>query len=82
MTIHHTPTDTPTGVAVDTATRLVSATNLGRELHRTRTPAWTLWLGYLSLGGALSYIQVDNALAGARLITASDLYLLQQARNC
>ncbi len=81
MTIH-TPANTPASSAADTATRLVSAAALGRELRRTATPAWTLWLGYLSLGGALTYTQVDNALAGARLITASDLYLLQQARNC
>lgn len=82
MTIHPTPPDTSARIAADTATRLVSAATLGREVLRTRTPAWTLWLGYLSLGGTLSYTQVDKALAGARLVTASDLYLLQQARNC
>lgn len=62
--------------------RSVSAAGLGRELSRRRTPAWTLWLVYLSLGGTVTFPEVSETLAGTRSTTPAEHYLLAQALNC
>lgn len=62
--------------------RTVSAVGLGRELSRRRTPAWTLWLGYLSLGGTMTCAELSDTLAGTRPTTSAELYLMAQAFNC
>lgn len=60
---------------------VLSAAGLAADLERDGTTAWRLWLGYLSLGGTLSFPDLTDTLAGRRTVSASDLYLLVQARN-
>lgn len=59
----------------------LSAAGLAADLERDGVAPSSLWLGYLSLGGTLSFPQLSDALAGHRAVSPSDLYLLVQARN-
>lgn len=61
-------------------TGTISVTGLGAELRRTGTTPWTLWLGYLSHGGTLSFAELEDALGGGLLVSVHDHYLMEQAR--
>jgi hypothetical protein len=61
--------------------RALSAVALGRELARRGTPVWTLWLGYLSLGGTMTLPELGDTLAGTRPTGSAELYLLAQSLN-
>ena len=73
---------TPPTLADATAAPLLSAAGIGRELARTGVHTWTFWLGYLSFGGSMDYPETSEALAGRRLVPASEIYLMEQARIC
>lgn len=60
---------------------VLSAAGLAADLERDGTTPRSLWLGYLSLGGTLSFPQLSDTLAGHQAISASDLYLLVKARS-
>jgi len=72
-------------VSIDSNVRgdeaMVSGADLGAELARGGVPLWNVWLGYLSLGGAMSYAELTDTVAGSRLTPGRELYLMMQASN-
>lgn len=52
-----------------------------RARAQDRSASFSLWLGYLSLGGTLSLIELNDGLGGRAPIADTDLYLLAQAHN-
>lgn len=56
-----------------------SAAALGRDLTRTGVPHWSLWLGYLALGGTMSLFELRDTLGGTRQTSQHELYLMTQA---
>ena len=52
-----------------------------REMRRRHLSERAVWLGYLSLGGAMTFLQMDAALSGLTEVSPAERYLLTQALN-
>ncbi len=50
-------------------------------MRRRRLDAWTVWVGYLSLGGTATFPELSAALAGTAAFSPQQTYLLVQALN-
>lgn len=59
----------------------VGAVGLRREMHRRYLSERDVWAGYLSLGGAMTFLQMDAALCGLTVVSPAEYYLLAQALN-
>lgn len=59
----------------------VWAVGLRREMRRRHLSEWDVWAGYLSLGGAMTFLQMDAALSGLTVVSPAEHYLLAQALN-
>lgn len=60
---------------------VMSAVGVRREMRRRRLDAWTVWVGYLSLGGTATFPELSAALAGTAAFSPQQTYLLVQALN-
>ena len=54
---------------------------VAREMRRRGLAPWRVWVGYLSLGGSASFVQLSTALAGTSRLEPRKVYLLAQALN-
>lgn len=52
-----------------------------REMRRRHLSERAVWVGYLSLGGAMTFLQMDAALCGLTDVSPAERYLLTQALN-
>lgn len=59
----------------------VWAVGLRREMRRRHLSERDVWAGYLSLGGAMTFLQMDAALSGLTVVSPAEHYLLAQALN-
>lgn len=60
---------------------VMSAVGVHREMLRRHLDAWTVWAGYLSLGGTATFPALASALAGTTELDPQQTYLLVQALN-
>lgn len=60
---------------------VVWAAGLRREMRRRHLSERDGWAGYLSLGGAMTFVQMDAALSGLTDVSPREHYLLTQALN-
>ena len=52
-----------------------------REMRLRHLSERAVWVGYLSLGGAMTFLQMDAALCGLTEVSPAERYLLTQALN-
>jgi len=67
--------------AATAATAVMSAVGVHREMRRRHLDAWTVWAGYLSLGGTATFPELSAALAGTAVLSPQQTYLLVQTLN-
>ncbi len=59
----------------------MSVVGVHREMRRRQLDAGTVWVGYLSLGGTVTFPELAAALAGAGPLDPQQIYLLVQTLN-
>jgi hypothetical protein len=67
--------------ATTSATAVMSAVVVQREMRRRHLGALTVWAGYLSLGGTATFPELVAALAGTTVLDPQQTYLLVQTLN-
>lgn len=63
------------------AAGVMSAVGVRREMRRRHLDTWTVWAGYLGLGGTATFPQLAAALAGTVALAPQQTDLLVQSLN-